>query len=299
MFEKILLPLDGSEISEMALPYGEELAKKLGSELILYHVRGHDHISEFERIHRMYLERVAANVENNLKNGPRPVKEIKLTTRVDTGEPTQNICNFVDNNNINLIIMAGVSVSGINIGKDLGSVTDQVCRKVSIPVMLIRPQTIKNIPAKEQLFNSILLPHDGSDLSKLALPVAEELSKRMNLRLTIFQMANIFRPLLDPSGSPTYVDYTKLHQIEENRVINEMAELQKAVAEKGINVSIMTIAGLDAAEEIIKTVTNVGADLVIMSTHGRTGVGRWVFGNVAEKVLRHGETPLLLIHANA
>jgi nucleotide-binding universal stress UspA family protein len=45
MFERILLPLDGSELSEMALPYGEDLASKLGSEVILYHVHGHEYVS--------------------------------------------------------------------------------------------------------------------------------------------------------------------------------------------------------------------------------------------------------------
>jgi nucleotide-binding universal stress UspA family protein len=57
--------------------------------------------------------------------------------------------------------------------------------------------------------------------------------------------------------------------------------------------------GSDAANEIIELCNKSGVDLVVMSTHGRSGLGRWVFGNVAEKILRHGETPLLLVHARA
>jgi nucleotide-binding universal stress UspA family protein len=61
MFKRILLPLDGSELSEMALSYGEELASKLGSEIILYHVYGHEHRHQ-ERMHKMYLDRLDETV---------------------------------------------------------------------------------------------------------------------------------------------------------------------------------------------------------------------------------------------
>ena len=139
MFERILLPLDGSELAEMALPYGEELARRLGSEVILFHVCGPEH-QQYEHMHQMYLDSLAETVEHNMRKGQPKGTEVKVTTEVEAGEPTENICNLVEKNDIDLIIMTAVSASGLKVGKMLGSVTDHVCRTVPIPVMLIRPQ---------------------------------------------------------------------------------------------------------------------------------------------------------------
>jgi nucleotide-binding universal stress UspA family protein len=298
MFERILLPLDGSEIAEMALSYGEELASKLGSEVILYHVHGHEH-SQQEHMHQMYLDRLAETVQRNVRKGQPKGTEVKVTTKVEAGKPTENICNLVDKNKVDLIIMAAVSASGLKVGKMLGSVTDHVCQTVPIPVMLIRPQSVKQTDKKRRLVNRILIPLDGSELSKLALPVGEELATKLKVSVTLFQMAKMIRFYGDGTGTMAYIDYTKFDEDEEKRVSSEMIALQKELKEKGLDVTSVVTSGFDAAAEIIDVCKKTGTDLVVMSTHGRSGLGRWVFGNVAEKVLRHGETPLLLVHARA
>jgi nucleotide-binding universal stress UspA family protein len=296
MFERILVPLDGSELSEMALPYGEQLASKLGSEVILYHVQGHEH-SPQEHMHQMYLDRLAETVQRNVRKGQPKGTEVKVTTKVEDGEPTENICNLVDKNKVDLIIMTAVSVSGLKVGKMLGSVADHVCRTVPIPVMLIRPQSIKRIEGEKQLINRILLPIDGSDLSKLALPVGEELASKLKVSTTIFQMATMTRIYDDGSGTSAYIDYTKLDEDAKRRVSAEMIALEKELKKKGLDVTSIVTSGFDAAYEIIELCKKTGIDLVVMSTHGRSGLGRWVFGSVAEKVLRYGERPILLVNA--
>ena len=298
MFERILLPLDGSEVAEIALPYAEELASRLSSEVVLYHVRGHEH-PEQAHMHQVYLDRLAESVRGNIsKTLPKGI-EVKVTTRVEAGEAAESICNLVNKSKVDLIIMAAVSSSGLNVGKMLGSVTDHVCRTVPIPVMLIRPQTIKQIDEKRPLMNHILIPLDGSELSKMALPVGEELAAKLKVSVTLFQMANMIRPQVDAMGSGAYIDYSKFDEDEKNRVSAEMIALEKELREKGLDVTNVVTSGLDAAADIIEVCKKIGVDLVIMSTHGRSGLGRWVLGNVAEKVLRHGETPLLLVRARA
>ncbi len=298
MFERILLPLDGSELSELAIPYGEELASRLGSEIILYHVYGREHQHQ-EHMHQAYLDRLVETVQRNVKKGQSKSAEVKVTTKVEAGEPSENICNLVDKNKVDLIIMTAVSNSGLKIGKMLGSVTDHVCQTVPSPVMLVRPQNIQRIGSKQQLINNILITLDGSELSKLALPVGEELAAKLKVRINLFEMATMIRVYDDGSGSSAYIDYTKLDENEKRRVSAEMNALEKELKEKGLDVTSSITSGFDAAAEIIEACKKIGADLVVMSTHGRSGLSRWVFGNVAEKVLRHGETPLLLVHARA
>jgi nucleotide-binding universal stress UspA family protein len=296
MFERIMLPLDGSEVGEIALPYGEELARRFGSEIILLHVRGPEH-QQYERMHKMYLDRLAETVKHNISRGQPKGTEVKVTTKVETGEPKENICNLVEKNGIDLIIMASVNASGLKIGRMLGSVADHVCRTVPIPVMLIRPQDTKRIEGRKSLINHILIPLDGSELSKLALPVAEELATKLKVPITLFQMARIIYPYGNEAAS--FVDYGKLTEEEEKWIRDEVTALEKELKEKGLNVTHTVTTGFNAAEDIIEVGKKVGADLVVMSTHGRSGLGRWVLGSVAEKVLRHGEIPLLLVHARA
>lgn len=293
MFERILLPLDGSEVSETALPYGEELAKALGSELVLYHVHRREE-EDRKRMHEVYVGSIADNLKRDLAGTTAGV-----TAEVEAGEPTESICNLVDKNKIDLVVMTAVSASGLKVGKMIGSVTDHVCRTVPIPVLLIRPQNARTVVANRPLLKRQLIPIDGSQLSKLALPVGVELASRLKLSTTLFQMAGMVRLLDDGTGSAPFIDYTGLNEAERNRVEVEMKELEKDLKAKGLEVATVVTSGFDAASEIMEQSKKVESDLVVMSTHGRTGLGRWVFGNVAEKVVRYGQTPVLLVHSAA
>ena len=91
MFERILLPLDGSEQAETALPYGEELGRRLGSELILFHVCGPEH-RQSQRMHQLYLDNLAGNLARNMKKGRPKGREVKVTAKIETGSPSGNIC---------------------------------------------------------------------------------------------------------------------------------------------------------------------------------------------------------------
>ena len=246
----------------------------------------------------MYLERVSEIMQRNIRNSQSQHTEVKITTIVEAGEPTENICKLAETNEIDLIMMTAVSISGMKIGKMLGSVTDHVCQTVAIPVMLIRPQNQIPTDRKFRLINHVLIPLDGSELSKLALPAGEELSAKLKVTVTLFQMATTVRLYNDVSVQP-YIDYNKVNDDEKKHAVSEMSLLEQELRAKGLNVKSIVTTGSDAANEIIELCNKSGIDMVVMSTHGRSGLGRWVFGNVAEKILRHGETPLLLIHARA
>ena len=184
----------------------------------------------------------------------------------------------------------------------LGSVTDHVCRTVSIPVMLLRPQSIKLDDRKKRLINKILVPLDGSDFSKMALPIGQGLAEKLKVSMILFQMASVIPPDKYGDGISSniaYFDYSKWNQDEEQRVRAEMIKFETELREKGIEVTSVVTSGYDAANEIIETSKKVDADLVVMSTRGWSGLERWIFGNVAEKVLRHGETPVLLVRTRA
>ena len=297
MFERILLPLDGSEEAEAALPYGEELAQRLGSEIILYHVHGPEQQKQ-EHAQQVYLDRLAETVQNDLRKTQSKIADVKISTIVEGGEPAQNICNLVDKDKVDLIIMPAVSASGLKLGKKLGSVTDYICRTVPMSVMVTRPQNERQTGAKGPLIKRILITLDGSELSRMALPVGEGLASRLNVSATLFQMARMMVTYGDVTGSSAYI-YAKLDEDEKKQAEDELVKIETELKQRGLNVTHIATSGWDAASEIIDVSKSIGADLVVMSSHGRSGLGRWMLGSVAEKVLHHGETPLLLVHARA
>lgn len=298
MFSKILLPLDGSQIAEKAVPYGEEFVKKLGSELVLLHVCGPEH-RQLENMHRAYLEKWAETITEKVKKGPGG-KAIKITVRIESGEPSDNICSIVAQNDFDLIIMTQAGTSGLKTSM-LGSVVEHVCRTVPIPVLLVRPQYDHYVIGKKRLISRILLPLDGSELSQLALPVAQELASRLNARITLFQMASRAYPYAsaDTRGGISVVSNTQLNDYEVIARRQELIMVENKLKAQGIKATHYVISGTDAANEIIETGSKTNADIIIMSTHGRSGISRWVFGSTAEKVLHHGDLPLLLINARA
>jgi nucleotide-binding universal stress UspA family protein len=309
MFDKILLPLDLSEASEIAVPYASELTGKFGSELILYYVRPPER-EDLEHLFVDYLDRLAETIKQNVKK--TAAKDVKVTIKIAVGAPEQNICEFVNSNRIDLVVMASVSSSGLKIGKKLGSVVDHICHTVPVPVMLVRPRRAQ-LTGKRLHFNNILLPMDGSILSKLALPVAEEVAAGLKIPVMLFEMAAL--PYPSETGSylsgNEYVkvnerdeqviesNYAAANEAEESRILAELMTVEKELIAKGILVDHRITSGIDAAKEIIRISNEIDADLIVMSTHGRSGLNRWMMGSIAEKVLRYSEVPLLLVNARA
>ena len=294
MFDKILLPLDGSEIAEICLPYGEDFARNFGSELTLYHVRESDD-EVVEHIHQVYLDRLAESTKQKLMNAG--AQGFKVFTKIQSGFPAESTCTLVDQNKIDLIIMASVSSSGLKIGKKLGSVADQLCRTLPAPILLIRPQRSCS-DGNQKLITKILVPLDGSDLSKMALPVAKELALKLKVPIILFQMVSTIYPYV----AGNYIDVTGSEQMNDSLrklVGDEIFSIEKEFAENGLIVNVDISTGTDAANEIMLVCKELAVDLIVMATHGRSGLGKWVLGSVAEKVLRYGETPLLLINARA
>ncbi len=298
MFERALIPLDGSTIAEMALPYGSELAERLGSRLVLYHVCGLEHQPQMN-LHKVYLTSLADNIKQTLHLQRSEEKDNTVTTKVESGEPRESICSLVGKNHIDIVIMTAIGSSGLVVGKMIGSVADHVCRNVPVPVLLIKPQKKQQAEKKQYLINRILLTLDGSELSQRALPVAEELGSRLNVPITLFQMAHVIVPYSEDMVIDDTVSYSLLSDANEQRVKAEMTELENKLKGKGIEVNQLIVSGVSAGDEIIDASKKIEADLIVMSTHGRSGFSRWLLGNVAEKVTRHSEVPVLLVNARA
>ncbi len=134
----------------------------------------------------------------------------------------------------------------------------------------------------------LLVPLDGSEIAAAALPIARLLGQRMGYRIALLTVTE--PALTDASGGGAVAEY--------DRALGEAREtLETAAAglrEAGLDV--VTEVGVGPADEEIENVAvELGASIVVMATHGRSGLGRWLRGSVADKVIRRGTVPVLAV----
>ena len=299
MYHKMLVPLDGSELAEFALPYAEELAGKLGTEIILAEAVNSPK-EALDTALQVYLRGVAdATSGNVMKHVPEPgAPEIRVRTEILVGDPAEAILNYVEERGIDLIVMATHGRTGIRRWA-LGSVATKIATAADCPVVLIRAKGAREDVREKGAIRRILVPLDGTAASEKILPHAQELVTHFKAEVTFFQAIQPLYNAVATTDGIVYVPYTP----EEMKSFvtsaeNYLTRVSAPFRELGVPVQQKVTLG-DPAEAIIRFADEIGADLVAMATHGRTGVYRWMIGSVADKVLHAGNTPLFMVRTKA
>ena len=155
------------------------------------------------------------------------------------------------------------------------------------------------------MYERILVPLDGSELAEGVLPYAVEIARKFDSELVLMQAVTPFARLLaetapgTPETSPTAVEVSA--DIARQRLEGEIKQAQNyldsiktKLQNDGVNTRTHVVEGA-AGAAIIDYAREVNASLIAMSTHGRSGLGRLVFGSVADEVLRNSHVPVLVV----
>jgi len=263
MVQKILTALDGSKTSESILPYLETLLASQDADVTLTQVVN----GSAARIHEAYtyLNRVAAALRG---------KGAVVDAHVLTGKPAPTLVDMAVRGGFSLIVMCIRGKSGLK-RLLLGSVAEEVLRLSPIPVLIVHPLTKA---AGKMKIKRIVVPLDGSHRSGSILPHVATLAKATGARL-------LFMTTVEPGSKD---------DLPAELVARNLFREQKQLHKQGIPTE-MAIRYGDPALEILSFGNAQGADLVALSTHGRTGLDRARYGSVAETVLRKGTMPLLIL----
>jgi nucleotide-binding universal stress UspA family protein len=143
--------------------------------------------------------------------------------------------------------------------------------------------------------NTVIVPLDGSPLAEKALPYATVLAKTMDSELLLLRAYTLTQTI---STYDDYIpDWNKLEAVSKGEAINYLDQKARELKREGLTrISPLALEG-EAAEQIIDLAKRTANSLVVICSHGRSGVGRWVLGSVAERVTRHSVGPVLLIRA--
>ena len=219
----------------------------------------------------------------------------RASTSAETGAPATVIVDHAKNDPSCLIAMATHGLSGARRWL-LGSVTSKVVQIAANPLLLIRPRHDFDASTPIRM-KQIFVPLDGSALAEKALPHACALSKRLNLEIQLLRVyslpmdAYVVADGLIARGPAQYREELakQAHDYLEGKVAGLRAD--------GLERVLGTALEGDAASEIIDLASKTPDSLIGMSTHGRSGIGRWLLGSVAEKIIQHAHNPVLLIRA--
>lgn len=297
MYEKILVPLDGSELAEVALPYAEELAGRLGSRITLLYVG--ESAEDRYHMHFFYMQRMAENAKKGAERKMKKIaqKEIKVNSEILVGHPAEQILKYANKEKISLIIMSTHGRTGIERWA-IGSVAYKVVKAASQPVLLIRAKSARSDMREKDILDRVLVPVDGSKKSEAVIPYIEELASKLKIEVTFLQA-------MTPDYGITSEEQLRRLQNLRASATDYIQNMAAHFNHKGITArAVFRELVLDStvvAGEIIKLGNEIHADIVAMSVQGRSeleenpGESVTSLGSVAEKMVHSGNIPLLLV----
>jgi nucleotide-binding universal stress UspA family protein len=148
------------------------------------------------------------------------------------------------------------------------------------------------------MFKHLLVPLDGSGLAEVALSSAVSLAQQFDSKLSLLRVVRPPEVTGQTSGGVAHGEFVAdLRQRALSEARQYLHSQQGILRQQGLHVDILVVEGRNVAELILDNMVALEVDIIVMSTHGRGGLSRWVFGSVADKVLRRAEVPILLIRA--
>jgi nucleotide-binding universal stress UspA family protein len=309
MFNKILIPLDGSALAEQALGPAAAIARSTcaGLDLVLVHEpfpfaatdkrRTVDQVSAHDR----YLETIVAELASGASVAP--------THAVLRGEPIEMICARAHDVDADLIAMTSHGRTGLSRAW-MGSVGDGVLRQSAIPVLMLRPRAGGPTRSRpNQVCKHILVPVENTVFSYEILAPAMDLARASGARITLLHVVQPVPMMVPPNTLPIDASdpltsgmlfgyaAAAVDDIATARVVDEskarLELLAQGITDWGVEASADAVVGDNVAERIIDFAHGHVVDLIAMTTHGR-GAARLLLGSVADKVIRASGLPMLL-----
>lgn len=298
MFERILVPLDGSPLAQAVLPYVAVVARAFHGRVILFHVveSGLDHEAPEQKSYAdETMERIRPLAQTYLARLAEEIRKdgIDVETRVVKGRAAAQIVEQADREKVGLIAMSTHGRSGLARWV-MGSGIDRILRACEQPVLLVRPRAEGDGEADGQL-SKIVVPLDGSEAAEAALPFGEELAKVLGLEIILIRAMGVETTVqFGPAVVNTCPVSTRVLERLDVVASGYLAGLATTLKNKGLKVQWELLRG-SPGPRIVEFAKETSNSMVVMTTHGRSGLRRWILGSVADQVVRHAGEPVLVI----
>lgn len=296
MFDHVLVPLDGSSLAECVLPHAVALAQAFGAEATVLQVLKSPSAAdvqaqpldpldwEIRKVEaRAYLDRI----DSRLQKVGFQTEGVLLE-----GQPAQRIIEFVNEHDIDLIVLCTHGRSGLS-GWNVSSVVQKVLLRAHVSILLVRAYQPTTDELGDFQYRRLLLPLDGSQRAECILSPASTLATSHGAQLLLTHV--IQKPEL-PRRSPLTEEETELvdRLVECNReeAIGYLDHLQGQLS---LDVQTHLRISDDVPLCLHELAEEEAVDLVVLSAHGYSGRARWPYGSVATSFINYSALPLLIV----
>jgi len=290
----ILAPVDFSPASRRGLILAASVASRFHSRLHLLYVVEPPSLPEWGYAHlamkEAKLERAAKTWLQQFPSECGVDPTLIASAKVRSGDADLEICEVAVEERIDLIAIASHGLGGLKHAL-IGSTTEAVVRRAHCPVLTVREHKIATESGENPSFapKRILVATDFSEASKKAFPYAVSLARKFEASLLLVYVV--------PSHLPGELSHMGI-LLEEEKMLFKARELlpqfRRSELDPHMQVDTFVLNG-GPAHEISATATTQKADLIVISTHGNTGLKRFALGSVTENIVRHAPCPVLVV----
>lgn len=289
----ILAPIDFSSASRHGVAFAGAIAEVFRSRLHLLYVVEPPSLPEWGYAHLPLRDaKLQRAAEERLLQFPSECgidPRLVNSSETRSGDADVEICKDAVKRNIDLIVITSHGLGGLK-HAFMGSTAERVVRHAPCPVLAVRDRALQ-MNLEKPIFapKRIVVTTDFSDASKKAFPYAAALAHKFDASVTLLYVA--------PSRLPSDISQIGI-VLEEKRLVEEartrLPRFRQAELDPHLHVETLILNG-GPAHEICSTAETQQSDLIVISTHGNTGVKRFVLGSVTEKVVRHAPCPVLVV----
>ena len=281
IYNRVLVPLDGSVAAEFAIRFAVDLASKHDAELILLYLNAlsiaasHDDDQQPSDEMQPYLD----GLRKEIRESGIPVR----THIIDSRDPGNALIAYADEELISVVVMSTQGRKSM-LRWLFGSQIEESLNRMMVPVMLVRP-----------VYDQIVVPLDGSQWSERAIRRATDIARVHDAEVVLLhvyqQKGGDYADQWALAGQQQIAD----QQIDQIR--DQLVSRRNRLRQEGLKAREVLIRGGNPAQVICEYVANEeGICMIVMSTHGRTGLSKWLVGSVAQRVIKQTRVPVTLVH---
>jgi nucleotide-binding universal stress UspA family protein len=319
MFNRILVPLDGSPLAERAIPHAELFARIFGANIILLQVLEptsyHENPKAVDPLNwqirkaeaDMYMQGIALRIRKNLgekanHNGEKKKSRVEYSIR--EGKTAENIVDFAHTENIDLLVISSHGSGGLS-RWNISSVTQKVINLIYLPVLIVRAYNQSNTTEGINRYRRILLPIDSSRRAECSLSAGVELARNeipagvapgSTVVKTKLVLTTVLRPPELPIPEPLPVEISqlsdKLLELSHQAIEKYLGEMKERLP---VDCDTCVVESPCVTSAIQELADQEDIDLVILCAHGYSGQVNWSYGTVARNYIEHGTKPVLVI----
>lgn len=268
--QHIVVPIDEWSFAESVVSFAQRIAEAFSARVSLLHV-----IPDIMTMNDAYRARVVSEQEQYRKL----IREQSgFEVMIRTGEPVTEIIKFAMLEGVSLVAMSTHGRDGVD-RLSSGSVTEEVLRKSPVPLLMSNETVRINSGHDLAHMRRILMPVHTRQAAEPILPILMDLASRFNAEVVLYHDE---RGVNDVGES-----------MEPAEAARALEECHNLLVQQGVKVTKVCATGAPVAKDILNQVKALDVDLVVMTTHGRTGLMRGFFGSVTEAVLRNSPCPVL------